>query len=811
MALIPSVNVTLEDRSFVAGPGPNTGRVGLIMLLSDRGPHNQVIELNTAEQLYSTFGRPNFDRTGPGHYMANNFLKWSNRLLVVRPALMDSPTEADNVAVSNFYIKYNADSGSSDVVNALESNAFIFEKGNAHVKVNRAAFEAFDKGEFIYVGKANNNDTYGATISSSGVTVPLYRKIIEVNQASNPAGGTQYELVLESALDDMLFPIAGLNIETSSILRYFPGTNKINTISGVAAQFYFEKDSNEIIVENEESFNAVNIKDWIYPDNSAYDGSLSRQIVDKITITDPITGTKIYKLILDSNFTGTSIEDPITGILVLSGALRYTILEVDSLPNLRNPDGGEISLEETDPDNIWYFTATGAGTWANSIYFVGVRNTELEKMYTIESSDATIDGTPIYKYAFMDLYVYHLNNDGTSTLLEGPWSVSLIRTTSDGQIIRDIYTGRELYIESVINFNSKYVKCTSSLGSELLLTAKDSELIRLNILSLFSNEKVYRTNVAGYNGIMFSKGDDGCQYDSNGKIRLDHPMIQGLLVKAFNAQIPSVDGSIENLTNVVYPTYSIDYVISGGFNRDIQNAARTFVDRRGDCLLLADTGSYFKNSAQDVQARQNDVPWNTWNAMLYVQYQRIFDEFTGKNIWMSPVYNAIERHLDVDQKYWIAEPVAGIEKGAISTPMTLAYKPNIPNLEDLTERELNAVITEPDGIYILTQYTTWKRLSVMKRAHAVKFIHFVKKNIPPLLKDILQRKLTGQWTSLAQQRINTFMSRYVEGGSSGERYVAMTSYSASVSADEARSELNIVITIKPIRAIESINVNILVE
>jgi len=808
MALIPSVNVTLEDRSFVAAPGPNTGRVGLIMLLSDRGPHNQVIEINSAEQLYSTFGRPNFDRTGPGHYMANNFLKWSNRLLVVRPALMDSLKEGDNVSVSNFYIKYNADSGSTDSINVVTSNAFIFKKADPRVNVNDIAYESVDIGDYIYVDKDNSGTIYGATYSIGGVTTPLYRKIINKSQSSDPVTGTHYELLLDSALNDLLFPVDGVDIETPEILLYYPGTKQIKfkLPSGdfSDATFLFTKNSNEIIALNEDSFNAVNIKDWIYPANDAYDGTLSRQIVDKITTTNPTTRSQTFKLILDTEFTGTSITDPV-------GALRYTILEVDSLPNLRNPDGGEISLAETDPDNIWYFTATGAGTWANSIYFVGVRNTELEKMYTIESNDPNIDGTPIYKYAFMDLYVYHLNNDGTSTLLEGPWAVSLIRTTSDGQIIRDIYTGRELYIESVINFNSKYVKCTSSLGSELLLNAKDAELIRLNILSLFSNEKVYRTNVVGYDGIMFSKGEDGCQYDSRGKLQMDNGMIQGLLVKAFNCQIPSVDGSIENLTNTTYPTYFIDYVISGGFNSTIQNAARTFVDRRGDCLLLADTGAFYNSSKRDVNARQNEVPWNTWNAMLYVQYQRMFDEFTGKNIWMSPVYNAIERHLDVDQKYWIAEPVAGIEKGAISMPMTLAYKPNIPNLEDLTERELNAVITEPDGVYLLTQFTTWKRLSVMKRAHAVKFVHFIKKRIPPLLKDILQRKLTGQWSALAQQRINTFMSRYVEGGSSGERYVALSSYSANISSDEARSELNIVITIKPIRAIESINVNILVE
>jgi len=48
--------------------------------------------------------------------------------------------------------------------------------------------------------------------------------------------------------------------------------------------------------------------------------------------------------------------------------------------------------------------------------------------------------------------------------------------------------------------------------------------------------------------------------------------------------------------------------------------------------------------------------------LLYVQYRKVFDPFTGEKIWMNPVYHALERHLYCDGAYFIAEPVAGIEK-----------------------------------------------------------------------------------------------------------------------------------------------------
>ena len=774
MALLPAVYVTIEDQSF-ALPNPSTGRYGLIIVLTDRGPHNRVVEINSQTDFYLTYGRPNIDRTGQAHYMADKFLQYSNRLLVVRPVLMDSTIESENAAISNIYIKYNAESGSIEVVTA-DTDAFTFTHDLAVIITTELGYGKFEIDDYIY---SNVDQPY--TVDEHGARIPTYRRII--SKTINDGGF--YQFTLES---DYL----GTSSVSDLVNRYYPGTKILTT----NPEFTFTHNSNIVEVSSVERFNEVHLKDWIYPSDLAFDGSLSRQVVDKYTdLTIP--NSPVFQLIVDSPFLGSTI---------VSGAVRYTLFEIDSIPQLKNPDGGEPTLEITDPDNIWYFYATGAGSFYNNLYFMGVRNIEYEKTYTTTGDSAE----PIYKYAFMDLYLYQQNADGNSTLLEGPWTVSLIRTTSNGEIVRDIYTGRELYIESVINFNSKFVRCESSLGCEILLTHADAELLRLSILSLFSNETVYRTNVLGFNGIMLGAGYDGIQYDSRDKLNITHPKIIGLVQRVFSTQLISSDGSIENLPNTLYPQFNIDYIIAGGYNATVQNAARELADIRQDCMVLADTG-FNINAAQDIEARNLMVPWNTWNAMLYTQYQQIFDPFTGKQIWMSPVFHAIERHLFCDSFYWIAEPVAGIEKGAISAPIKLAYRPNIAKMEDLIEVGLNPVIVEPDGVYILTQFTTLKRLSIMRRAHAVKFIHFVRKNLPKLLKDILQRKMTSFWINLANQRINAFLAKYVDGANgASERYTALSSFNVAVTADEVRSELNIMLTLKPIRAIESINVHIIV-
>lgn len=81
-------------------------------------------------------------------------------------------------------------------------------------------------------------------------------------------------------------------------------------------------------------------------------------------------------------------------------------------------------------------------------------------------------------------------------------------------------------------------------------------------------------------------------------------------------------------------------------------------------MTIGDTGSYYNNYEKDLKARHDLVPWNNAFSMLYTQYRRITDAYTGRKFWISPAYHAIQRHLYCDAVYFLSEPVAGLEKGA---------------------------------------------------------------------------------------------------------------------------------------------------
>ena len=606
--------------------------------------------------------------------------------------------------------------------------------------------------------------------------------------------GTEYTFTLESEFIGLpgqqpftTMDFIKVTYWDTEVYKFYSGVRELEYDN-----YIFHHGSNLVQVTSLTAFQKVKLKNWVYPagDHANNDPSLIRQVVGKY-----IDENKYY-LVLDGAFSGISTSS-VTG----QHLKVYNTFEVIGTSNLRQTN----SVSSTDSDTLWTFYATGAGSYYNNLYLVGVRNIQYESLFT------DTDGNPLYLYAFMDLYLYEKDEySGTSTLIEGPWTVSLIRTVANGQVVRDINTGYELYIENIINSNSRYIRCVSALGVDQLIWNEDSHIYRLQVMSMFSEEQVYKENTLGENGLRLEKGEDGVQYDAYGRLDLSNSKVQAIVASTYSAVLPSDDQTIENLTNVIYPWFKFDYIMCGGYSPAIQAAARELADRRNDCLCLADTG-YQVRADDELVARRIQFSWNTWTAMLYVTFRQIFDMHTGKNIWISPTYHAVERHLYCDSKYWISEPVAGIEKGAISEPIKLAYNSNLTKLEDMMSVELNPTIVEPDGVYILTQFTTWKRLSILKRAHAVKFTHYVQKAMPPLLKDILQRKMTSYWVNLAAQRVKGFMEPFVYDTSASERYASVSWFTVDVIPDEARNELRVILIMRPLRVIESIHVNIIIR
>jgi len=427
----PAVYVSIEDASYAA-PSLETGRIGYIVTLCDRGPHNRVVTVTSREQFYKLFGQPDYRRTSQAHYLADKFLQYSSQLLLVRAM----PDDAD---------------------------------------------------------------------------------------------------------------WANEEIQTST-----SSTKIQHSIPAVDALFTFTPGSLSVVCSNALSYGAVTVGQWIFADGDGVGDAA--QVVSKTLATLTLTLDRLYE--------GSIGAASVDGYY----CTPYTDASVANVTT-------EAQMPDSSATVVWYFYAKGAGTYYNKIKIMGARNVELEKMYT------DTNGVVLYKYLFMDIGVYYMNDDGTTTLLEGPWSVSLTRRNAFGSAIRDLTSGASLYIEDTINDNSNFIGCISAQAVDgLVAVGAITEIeatkrrLQVSLLLTVSGATVdSSTGSIAAGGIQFENGTDGTvntgrtlpMYNSTNNLESDRDYLDGQILLAYQGGMISIDGSIEQMPECVYP-----WIESGAYISD---------------------------------------------------------------------------------------------------------------------------------------------------------------------------------------------------------------------------------------------------
>jgi hypothetical protein len=220
-ARLPGVYVTVEDRYYIEDQ-VSSGRSGLIVIMSDRGPHNAVVRVTSNARFFQQYGKPVIDRTGQAHYIASQFLRRSNQLYVIRAALLDSPIPTHNCALANVAIRYTPTEGGTEEI--LTGN-FIFtavgpvdldgngplepiylgqwDQDNAYqvfgsefiskyIFCNYAGYDGVNVDDFISV-----DGSYESIRVVGKGKIPLYDEVTKLGQGTNE-GNTIYYLELDS-------------------------------------------------------------------------------------------------------------------------------------------------------------------------------------------------------------------------------------------------------------------------------------------------------------------------------------------------------------------------------------------------------------------------------------------------------------------------------------------------------------------------------------------------------------------------------------------------------------------------------------
>ena len=309
-------------------------------------------------------------------------------------------------------------------------------------------------------------------------------------------------------------------------------------------------------------------------------------------------------------------------------------------------------------------------------------------------------------------------------------------------------------------------------------------------------------------GIELEQGTDGANLFLNGQLNFDGPGTTGQQ----NAKMLLIDFYMNNtaIREVLYPQYDFDYVPDFTNDPDVQAAIVNLTDYIQTAFGIHSCGIHYSYD-QDIKYRKYNLGISSFNNALYSGQANLkhYDSDLGRTIAMPESYYALLSHLYIDGTFDLAEPVANVNKGALRTgTIDLSYTPTAKEIEKLRIKQINAIIDEPDGIYFIDQLTMYKRASILSRIHAIKPIQKIKKDLRQLLKEVLQAKNGYAATARAQTIIKSYMDQWIY--SDANQKGAFEFYTSKINFDEDRLTIDVLLTVKPLRSVEKVNVTIAV-
>jgi len=212
------------------------------------------------------------------------------------------------------------------------------------------------------------------------------------------------------------------------------------------------------------------------------------------------------------------------------------------------------------------------------------------------------------------------------------------------------------------------------------------------------------------------KGSDGALLDATGDIvsaEGDQALAEGYA--------GSLDPEILDPERMYF-----NMVFDCGYHSDVKDTIVTLVTTRGDCVAILDNGDNASYTAA-MSSRQNTYTYNNYHVALYESYNRVYDIFSGRDVWFSPIYHMsylLPRNDRVAEIWYAA---AGFNRAAIDTIKELRYNPRSGQRDQMYLKQLNPIVQFNAGYVVWGQLTSQAKASALQDLNIVRLILYIKK------------------------------------------------------------------------------------
>lgn len=305
-------------------------------------------------------------------------------------------------------------------------------------------------------------------------------------------------------------------------------------------------------------------------------------------------------------------------------------------------------------------------------------------------------------------------------------------------------------------------------------------------------------------------GSDGDLLNVDGSVNYD--TCKQVLVQAYNGTLfnpeytdLTQDGEVDGVLDL--EDYMIDLVFDAGYPSDVKDAISSLANIRRDCMAILDNGDNANYTAA-INSRDDDNTFNTYLTALYEGYTKVYDEFSGQDVWFSPIYHMaylLPRNDRVAELWYAA---AGFNRGVVENVKELRYNPKLGQRDQLYLNQLNPIVKFGGmGVTVWGQLTSQAKSSALSDVNIVRLVLYVSRMLSRACKFyVWEQNDAITWSKISGDITEALEQIKIKRG--------LDSYSVSVGAtaiEKKQKKIHCDIILQPTRVVEQINLNFFIE
>lgn len=291
-------------------------------------------------------------------------------------------------------------------------------------------------------------------------------------------------------------------------------------------------------------------------------------------------------------------------------------------------------------------------------------------------------------------------------------------------------------------------------------------------------------------------GSDGLLISSDGS--LNTAEATDLLADGYAG---TIDEDVLDTENIYF-----SLVFDCGYPDDVKDQIYNLCTTRRDCIGILDNGDNTSYTAS-ITARTNDNTFNSYLVALYECYNKVYDTFTGQDVWFSPVYHMsyILPRNDTVGELWYA--AAGYNRAAIGTIKELRFNPRLGQRDQMYLKQLNPIVKFNPGYVVWGQLTSQSKASALQDINIARLVLYCKRALEQYCRNFIFEQNDSITWNLVKADIVDFLE-------SVKKRRGLYDYSIEVGATDYERKtktFHVDVTLNPTRVVEKIELNFFIK